>query len=106
MHHHADLVRAAFAAAGEKHFFLARLLYSTIFGAEWGQPILGFAYLKCLDDLVDDDLDSGRARALLATQRQFIERIYEGGPVADDLRPPERYGHPFFDHDRQCGAPL
>ncbi len=102
-----DLVREAFAAAGEKHFFLARVLYSTLFGAQWGQPILGFAYLKCLDDLVDEDLDSGRARALLAAQRRFIANIYAGGgTIAGSLRPPERFGHPFFCHDRQRGAPL
>jgi hypothetical protein len=98
------LVREAFHASGEKHFLLSRLLYSTLFGAEWVQAILGFAYLKCLDNLVDEDPDADRALGLLAQQRSFIERIYGGGCIDPALRAPERFGAPFFLHDRATGG--
>lgn len=99
------LVREAFDAAGEKHFLLARTLYAVLFGRDWGQAILGFGYLKCLDDLVDEDPDSERALAVLARQTDFIRTIYEFGEV-ESLAGPERYGFPFFVHDRDRGAPL
>ncbi len=101
-----SLVRDAFDRAGEKRFLLARPLYYTLFGVEWTKAILGFSYLKCLDDLVDEDPDVDRALAVLARQRQMIAAIYDGGDVAQDLASPEIYGAPFFAHDRDRGAPL
>ena len=49
------LVREAFVSAGEKRFFLARILYRMVFGPDWQQAVLGFAYFKYLDNLVDDE---------------------------------------------------
>ena len=100
-----DLVREAFAAAGEKRFFLARVFYRTIFGADWKHAVLGFAYFKCLDTLVDEDPDARRALAVLAAQRRFIARVYAGDAI-DGLAPPERFGAPFFAYDRAIGSPL
>jgi hypothetical protein len=101
-----DLVREAFKAVGERRFFLARLLYSIIFGRHWKQAILGFAYFKYLDDVVDEDPDAGRALAVLAAQRRLIQDVYAGGTVAEQRGTPERFGVPVFVHDRRIGAPL
>jgi hypothetical protein len=101
-----DLVREAFASAGEKRFFLAQFLYRMVFGPDWKQAILGFAYFKHLDNLVDEDPDAGRALAVLAAQRRFIDDVYAGGPHTGHLGLPERFGAPFFEYDRRIGAPL
>ncbi len=100
------LVREAFDASGEKHFLLARALYSLLFGRDWGQAILGFGYLKCLDDLVDEDPDVERALAVLARQTDFIRRVYEHDRIDRSLVPPERFGLPFFVYDRNSGGRL
>ena len=101
-----QLVREAFVTAGEKRFGLARLLYATLFGADWGHAILGFSYMKCVDDLVDEDSDATRALGTLRAQRRFIEDIYAGQAVPRELPVPERFGYPFFCFDRARGAPL
>jgi hypothetical protein len=100
-----SLVREAFARAGEKYFAAARVLYPTVFGLEWRWAILAFAYLKCLDDLVDEDCNRVRALATLRRQRELMARVYGGGAVRANKRLPDRYGAPLFQHDyRQGGA--
>ncbi len=98
--------RRAFQACGEKHYGLARLFYPRLLGRDWHYCLLGFAYLKCLDDLVDEDADPDRALAAMKQQRQLIERIYAGWD-GEPLPPaPESYAVHFFRWDRERGAPL
>jgi hypothetical protein len=99
------LVREAFEAAREKHYLIARTLYPAVFGAEWRSAILTFSYLKCLDDLVDEDPDPQRALATLDRQRVAIERGYSGGLPATSAGP-ERFGMPVFARDRHRGGSL
>ena len=100
------LVREAFALSGEKHFRIARRLYPLVFGRRWRETILAFAYLKCLDDLVDEDPDAGRALATIDRQRALIAAAY------DDAEPPaarstiERFALPVFAADRARGGGL
>jgi hypothetical protein len=100
------LVHEAFALSGEKHFRIARRLYPLVFGRRWGETILAFAYLKCLDDLVDEDADAGRALATIARQRALIAAAYgdAAAPVASVTA--ERFGLPVFAADRACGGGL
>jgi hypothetical protein len=100
------LVREAFRAAGEKRFPLARLLYAAVLGARWKQAVLGFAYFKCVDRLVDEDADAGRALAVLAAQRRLMRHVYAGAVAPEGLALPERFGAPVFADDRRIGAPL
>jgi hypothetical protein len=100
------LVREAFDSAGEKHFRLARFFYSILFGRNWMFAILGFAYLKCLDDVVDEDVDTNRALGVLARQKRLIDRAYGGESVRESLPSPERFGLPFFLYDRAHGNRL
>lgn len=106
MHADTKLVREAFVAAGEKHFALARLLYRQLFGSNWGHAVLAFAYMKQLDDLVDEDPDAERALATIARHRQFMDDVYRHREGATNLPAPQRFGYPFFCFDRARGAPL
>lgn len=100
------LVREAFALSGEKHFGLARHLYPLVFGGRWTDAILAFAYLKCLDDLVDEDPDGERALRTLARQRLALDAAYAGDGAALAVAMPGRYGLPVFARDRARGARL
>jgi len=100
------LVREAFEHAGEKYFPLARILYPTVFGAEWRSAILAFAYLKCLDDLVDEDSSRHRALTALARQRALMARVYRGQAARAGQRLPDRYGVPLFRRDYCQGGAL
>lgn len=95
------LVREAFEAAREKHFLLARLLYPSIFGVRWRAAILAFAYLKCLDDLVDEDDDATRAIAQVERQRSLLARWY-AGERCECSEGPERFAAPVIAGD--CGS--
>lgn len=100
------LVREAFDLSGEKHFGVARRLYPLVFGSRWTDAILAFAYLKCLDDLVDEDPDGERALATLARQRRVIASAYAGEAAGDGAALSERFGLPVFARDRRRGARL
>ena len=100
------LVREAFGAAGERRFVVQRALYRALLGADWGQVVLGFAWLKRLDDLVDEDPDAGRALAVLAGHRDLVARVYAGVPIADALDGPARFAVPFLVWDREQGSRL
>lgn len=99
------LVREAFEAARERHFWIARILYPLIFGGAWRSAILLFSYLKCLDDLVDEDPDQAHALAVLECHRALIERRYRGDDVGESAGP-ERFAIPVFALDRRRGAAL
>jgi hypothetical protein len=101
-----ELVREAFRAAGEKRFLLARALYRTLLGRHWGHVVLAFAYMKRLDDLVDEDPEPDHALAVLREHRRFVASIYAGEPADDGLTVPARFAEPFLVWDRDNGAPL
>ncbi|MBX3023700.1 hypothetical protein KF840_02205 [bacterium] len=100
------LVREAFDLSGEKHFGLARRLYPLVFGGRWTDAVLAFAYLKCLDDLVDEDPDGERALRTLARQRVAIAAAYDGDGAESAGALPGRFGLPVFIRDRARGARL
>ena len=99
------LVREAFHLSGEKHFAIARGLYPLVFGSRWTDAILAFAYLKCLDDIVDEDPDGERALATLARQRDVIAAAY-AGRAPGQVALPERFGMAVFARDRDRGGRL
>lgn len=97
----------AYRASREKNYVLARLLYGTLFGRAWRHAIVGFAWLKCLDDAVDEEPDADRAADTLRRQRRLMERVYGGDGLSGEALPiPDRFGVPLFRRDRALGAPL
>jgi len=121
-----SVLREAFGAANEKHFGLARVFYRLLLGPEWRYCLLGFSYVKCVDDIVDVDPVPDRALALLESQLDLMERVYsteistetskrtsngfsdKGSEEinAEDLPHPARFGYYLFTHDRDQGGPL
>lgn len=99
-------VREAFNAAGEKRYILARLAYPYFLGTNWRWALVGWAYIKCLDDLVDEDEASESAIKKLKAQMQLLEQTYAGSLPDPGLSKLESYGQKFFAWDRGCGAPL
>lgn len=97
------LVRTAFDRAGEKHFALARRLYPLVFGPAWTDIVLVFAYLKELDDLVDEDRDAARALRTVARHRAFVARACGGGDPGGALGAPECFAWAPLAADRQRG---
>lgn len=98
------LVREAFVLSGEKHFAIARCLYPLVFGRRWRDTILAFAYLKCLDDAVDEDADQPRALATLDRQQALMAACYAGADV--EAAGFERFGQAVFAADRGRGGAL
>ncbi len=99
-------VRDAFYASGEKRYALARVVYPYLLGPDWRWAIVGWAYLKCLDDMVDEDTSTERSIEVLESQREMLKRIYDGGLPDPGRSAPECYGERFCAWDRSCGAPL
>jgi phytoene/squalene synthetase len=100
------LVLEAFETSGEKNYLLSKLFYSALAGSEWGFALLGFAYLKVLDNAVDEDPDAYRALRLLTSQREFIRGVYSGREVRDELPALDRFGYHLFRYDRDSGSYL
>ena len=98
-----EIVREAFYAAGERNYLLSKLFYTGIFGRRWEVALVGFAYLKCLDNAVDEEPDCDKAFAVLASQRELISREYSGKSSGEDITLLERYGRFFFRYDRAHG---
>ena len=88
----------------EKNFGLSRIVYALFFGREWSWAMLGYAYMKVLDNVVDEDEDVARARAALAEQRRILDAAYAGEMEPGGLASPERYGVLFCLHDAERGA--
>ncbi len=105
-----SVLREAYEAANEKHFHLARLFYRLLLGREWRYCLLGFSYVKCIDDIVDIDPRPERALTLLDAQLDLMKRVYRGQPpdsVAPHQLPhPTRFGYYLFAWDRVKGARL
>ena len=102
--HREGIVREAFSAAGEHHYLLSKLFYTGIFGRRWEVALVGFAYLKCLDNAVDEEPDAAEAFAVLASQRALIARAYAGGCVDEGAAALERYAQYFIRYDRTHGV--
>jgi len=83
-----------------------RLSYALLFGADWRYSLLGYAYLRCFDDILDVGRDEATSLELMAAQRKIMDAAYEGTLEQEDAGPPARYGLPFFAWDREQGAPL
>ncbi len=99
-----EIVREAFGAAGERRYLLSKMFYTGVFGRRWEAALIGFAYLKCLDNAVDEEPDAVKALAVLASQRELIAREYAGASVGNTCAAVERYGHYFFQYDRTHGV--
>jgi hypothetical protein len=100
----AHVLRSAFHESGEKHFFLSCALYRSILGPDWRWAMLGFAYLKLVDNAVDKEGDSGRAKRVLDAQRALIRDVYAGRAEDRERPSPECYGYYFFCRDWQRGS--
>jgi hypothetical protein len=101
-----DFVREAFHAAGEKRYALARLAYPHLLGPHWRWAIVGWAYIKCLDDLVDENASGQRAIETLHAHKETLERVYAGSPIDPGGSGHASYGQRFCAWDRSCGSPL
>jgi hypothetical protein len=94
-------VREAYCAAGEKRWPLGRALWSLLLGRDYRVALLGFSYLKCLDDRVDNERDAGRALAVLARQRALLaETASNLAPDPEALPALESWGVRVWRFDR------
>jgi phytoene/squalene synthetase len=100
------LFHDAMQASGEPLPLPKRLSYRVLFGADWRYSLLGYAYLRCVDDIVDSAEDPKVSLELMAEQREFIDKAYGGTLVEEEVIAPARYGLAFFAWDRENGAPL
>ncbi len=97
-------VKEAFRAAGERHYLLSRIFYSAMFGAAWRYAVVGFAYIKCLDNAVDENADATQGLAALEAQHSLLRRVYAAVPIHGVLPIPDRFGYEFCRYDRAVGA--
>ena len=96
----------AFRRSGEKNYLLSKVFYSALFGSGWKYALLGFSYLKCLDNAVDEDPVADRAWSVLVSQRELIDELYAGTPTERERPIPDRYGYYFFSYDKSHGSPV
>lgn len=105
-------VRASFRRVGEKRFVLARLGFRLLLGRDWRAAVLGFTFLKAVDDHVDADPDRERALSWFAERRKRLREAYQGREPAPDRSEPEAVrridadGIAFARYDRAHGSPL
>ena len=100
------MFREAMQASGEALPLAKKLSYALLFGADWRYSMLGYAYLRCFDDIIDAEKDEATSLELMAEQRRFMDAAYEGASEQGEVGVPARYGLPFFAWDRERGAPL
>jgi phytoene/squalene synthetase len=93
-------------ASGEPLPLPKMIAYRVLFGADWRYSMLGYAYLRCFDDIIDDKRDEASSLEMMASQREFMDAAYEGRLSQQELGVPARYGLPFFLWDRERGAHL
>jgi phytoene/squalene synthetase len=96
----------AMRASGEPLPLAKKLSYAILFGADWRYSLLGYAYLRLVDNVVDDGQDEATSLELLASQRGFMAGVYEGTLGEQQAVGPGRYGLPFFVWDRDKGSRL
>ena len=82
------------------------MVYGLLFRSRWRPALLGFAYLKLLDDAVDEEPDAVRALATLSAQRRLLAESYADWPPDEEQPSLDHYGHAFYDWDREHGARL
>ena len=83
-----SLFREAMRASGEPLPLQKKLSYAVLFGADWRYSMLGYAYLRCFDDIIDDELDEATSLELMAEQRGFMDAAYEGTLEPEDVGVP------------------
>ena len=101
-----SLFREAMQASGEALPLPKKLAYAILFGRDWRYSMLGYAYLRCFDDILDVGRDEASSLRMMAEQRQIMAGAYDGKPEPEDAGRPAIYGLPFFYWDRANGAPL
>lgn len=101
-----SLFSEAMEASGEALPLQKKLAYALLFGADWRYSMLGYAYLRCFDNVVDIEQDEAISLEMMAEQRGLMAAAYEGTLEREGLDVPIRYGLPFFAWDRDRGAPL
>ena len=99
------LLQNAFTTSRQKNFGLAKWFSWILLGPDWDYALLGYSYVKCVDYVVDDDVDSERALAFLHRQRELLEESY-AGPIDRELPSPDNYGQAIFVQDANNGSPL
>ena len=101
-----SLFRDAMRASGEPLPLQKKLFYAVLLGKDWRYSLLGYAYLRFVDDVVDNGQDAAVSSELMTEQRAFIAAAYDGTLEQDEVVVPARYGLPFFAWDRGKGSPL
>jgi len=102
-----QILKEAFYVSKEKNFLLSKILYSYILRLrDWEYSFLGFAYLKCLDNVVDKEKNPESSRSLLTVQKELINDIYSDRFTEKDLQIPEKLGYYFFCYDKKNGSLL
>ncbi len=97
------ILLAAARESREKNFGLSRVVYSLIFGRDWQWAMLGYAYMKVLDNVVDEDEDQERASRVMAEQRRILDGVYAEEVEPEGLSSPESYGAWFCRYDASRG---
>ena len=62
-----------------------KLAYALLFGFDWRYSMLGYAYLRCVDNVVDDVEDEATSLELMAEQRNFMATAYESTVKPEDI---------------------
>ena len=101
-----SLFREAMQASGEALAAAEEAGLSVLFGKDWRYSMLGYAYLRCFDDILDAGRDEASSLEMMAEQKAIMADAYDGKPEPEDAGKPEKYGLPFFTWDRDQGAPL
>ncbi|MFQ5995623.1 MAG: squalene/phytoene synthase family protein [Acidiferrobacterales bacterium] len=95
------LLREAFEASREKNYFANKFLHMAMFGSAWRFALLGYAYLKIIDNAIDEDEDVQRALAFFGAKRAFMRDVYAGRVVDGEFPVPDRFGYHLFCYDRE-----
>jgi hypothetical protein len=105
-----EQLRESFRRVGEKRYALARPGFRLLLGRDWRAALLGYTFLKALDDHVDEERDRDAALAWTADRRARFRDAYAGRRAAPSADPEARRidadGRAFARYDRSHGAPL
>lgn len=97
----------AIIATKARNFTFDKIMSSAILRIrDWEYCFLGWAYLKCVDDLIDNDENYRSALASLNCQKEFMNKIYSVKLNHQDLPLPERLGFHFFCYDKENNSQL